>query len=322
MNRLRRYATLTASLLAIDCTNDTAAKTLPVQRQVALTFDDIPGVAMPRASRCNVKAIGDMNRKLVEGLKSNRVPAFGLVTPSGICEGQARALGEILDIWLDAGFDLGNHSFSHFDINNVPLARYEADVARGAAAIEPILEKRQKKLKYFRHPFLHAGKNPQTKRAFEKFLRDNSYTVAPVTIDNQEWVFAEAYANAVSRGDTILQKRIVTSYLSYMDGIFTFFEKLSVEVTGREIKQVLLLHANSLNADHFDELAAMMRRRGYTFITLDQALSDPAYALPDNYAGPTGFSWLHRWTITKGMKLREEPREPAFVTQLAQPVRR
>jgi peptidoglycan/xylan/chitin deacetylase (PgdA/CDA1 family) len=277
---------------------------------------------MPRAGRCSVKAFDAMNRKLVQSLKANRVPGFGLVTPSGMCEGQGAALGEILDIWLDAGFDLGNHSFSHFDVNNISLARYQADVARGAAAIEPILVKRQQTLKYFRHPFLHAGKDPETKRALEQFLRERNYTVAPVTIDNQEWVFAEAYAKAIDRGDTILQKRIVDSYLTYMDGIFDFFEKLSVEVTGREISQVLLLHANALNADHFDKLAAMMRRRGYRFITVDRALTDPAYRLPDEYAGPNGFSWLHRWALTKGMRMRDEPREPDFIAKLAAPDRR
>ena len=101
-----------------------------------------------------------------------------------------------------------------------------------------------------------------------------------------------------------------------MDTVFDFFERRSVEVVGYEIKQVLLLHANPLNADYFDELVAMMKRRGYAFITMDQALKDPAYQLPDTYAGPKGLSWLHRWASTKGMKMTEEPREPEFIAEL------
>ena len=87
-------------------------------------------------------------------------------------------------------------------------------------------------------------------------------------------------------------------------------------MVGREIKQVLLLHANPLNAEHFDELVRMMKRRGYAFISLDEALEDPAYRLPDSYAGTRGLSWLHRWALTKGMKMREEPREPEFIGNL------
>jgi hypothetical protein len=59
----------------------------------------------------------------------------------------------------------------------------------------------------------------------------------------------------------------------------------------------------------------MMKRRGYTLITLEQALTDKAYRLPDAQSS-MGISWLHRWALAKGMKLREEPREPEFITAL------
>ena len=272
---------------------------------------------MPRGQGCSVPALTAMNKKLLGRIAAHRMPAFGLVTGSGICEGQDAALPPILDMWLAAGHDLGNHSFSHFDLNNTPLARYEADVIRGAKAIDDALAKRGRTLKYFRHPFLHAGKDLATKRAFEKFLSDKGYKVLPVTIDNQEWVFAEAYARAMGRGDNALAKQIADAYVKYMASVFEFFEKLSVDVTGHEVKQVLLLHANALNADHLDELAQMMKQRGYTFITVDQALEDPAYGLPDMYAGQEGLSWLHRWAITKGMKRTQEPREPEYILKLS-----
>jgi hypothetical protein len=142
------------------------------------------------------------------------------------------------------------------------------------------------------------------------------YRLAPVTIDNQEWVFAEVYAMAKERGDKATAERVAAAYVTYMEQVFDFFERRSVEIVGYEIKQVLLLHANPLNADHFDELVRMMKRRGYAFITVDRALEDPAYHMPDTYAGPRGLSWLHRWASTKGMKMREEPREPEFIARL------
>ena len=226
------------------------------------------------------------------------------------------ALSDILDIWLKAGMDLGNHSYSHPDLNNTPLGRYQADVIRGETVTKRLLQKRGRKLKYFRHPFLHAGKDLETRKAFEKFLQERSYTLAPVTIDNQEWVFAEVYATAKDRGDRATAERIAGEYLKYMNTVFDFFEKRSVEVVGYEIKQVLLLHVNPLNADYLDELIGMMKKRGYGFISMDQALADPAYRLPDGYTGPTGLSWIHRWGLAKGMKVREEPREPQIIAKL------
>lgn len=292
------------------------SKQQPVRREVAVTFDDLPGVAMLQSQRCNAKAYEEMNRKLLRSITTHRVPALGLVVEGNLCERQRDALPDLLGMWLAAGLELGNHSFSHFDLNNTQLARYQADVMRGETITNSLLQKRGKRMKYFRHPFLHAGKDLTTKRAFEKFLTERGYRIAPVTIDNQEWMLAEVYARAKERGDQATADRVAAAYVTYMDEIFDFFEKRSVEVVGYEVKQVLLLHANPLNADHFDELVRMMKERGYAFISLDQALTDPAYRLPDTYAGPRGLSWLHRWALSKGIKMREEPREPEFIAKL------
>jgi hypothetical protein len=100
-----------------------------------------------------------------------------------------------------------------------------------------------------------------------------------------------------------------------MEEVFVFYENLSTELLGYEVRQTLLLHANELNADHFDALAELMKRRGYSFVTLERALADRAYTLPDAQHA-TGLSWLHRWALAKGRPLRPEPREPDWVADL------
>jgi hypothetical protein len=84
---------------------------------------------------------------------------------------------------------------------------------------------------------------------------------------------------------------------------------------GREFPQTLLIHASQLNADTMPELLAMMRRRGYQFVSLETALRDEAYRLPDEYYGTGGFSWIHRWSKTKGMAPKGEPDEPAWIAE-------
>jgi peptidoglycan-N-acetylglucosamine deacetylase len=98
--------------------------------------------------------------------------------------------------------------------------------------------------------------------------------------------------------------------------VVDFFERRSVGVTGGEIPQILLIHANQLNADMMPSLLDMFRRRGYRFVTLSKALEHPAYRLPDDYAGTGGFSWIHRWSRTRGMPNKGEP-EPAEWVQKA-----
>ena len=64
--------------------------------------------------------------------------------------------------------------------------------------------------------------------------------------------------------------------------------------------QTLLIHANFINSDYFDDLVAMFIRRGYKFVDLETALNDDAYSLPDTYVGGAGISWLHRWALERG----------------------
>ena len=72
----------------------------------------------------------------------------------------------------------------------------------------------------------------------------------------------------------------------------------AVALLGRPLPLVWLLHASALNADSIGALAKIMRQQRLSAITLDAALADPAYAQPDDYAGPDGNEWLERWSET------------------------
>jgi hypothetical protein len=101
-----------------------------------------------------------------------------------------------------------------------------------------------------------------------------------------------------------------------MDSVVGYYEAQSRALVGREIPQVLLLHANRLNADTTDDLVSMLRDRGYTFVGLDEALRDPAYDLADEFVGPGGITWIHRWALTQGERgafFAGEPEADDFV---------
>ncbi|HYP02315.1 MAG TPA: hypothetical protein VER76_19150, partial [Pyrinomonadaceae bacterium] len=221
----------------------------------------------------------------------------------------------LLKMWIDAGLELGNHTFGHASFYRTPLEAFQQQVTDGEPVTRSLLAARGMKLRYFRHPFLNTGPDLKTKEAFEKFLAARGYRVAPVTIDNAEWIFAQTYAQALQRGDRETARRVADEYVPYMERMFEFYERMSVELFGREIAQTLLVHANALNADHFGRIIEMMKRRGYSFVTLDEALRDKAYEHRDTYTGATGISWLQRWAITRGMKFRKEPALPTYMEQ-------
>jgi peptidoglycan/xylan/chitin deacetylase (PgdA/CDA1 family) len=300
-------ALLASALGARASAQGTAAAT---GRQVAVTFDDLP---TPYGELEDMRRI---TTRLLESVKRNNVPAVGFVNERKLYRrGEMDARTDLLRAWLDAGLELGNHTFSHINLQRAPLAEYEDDVIRGETVTRMLLAERGMKLRYFRHPFLFTGTTPEYKKGLADFLAARGYTIAPVTFDNGDYIFADVYFKAKKRGDAETAQRVADAYVPYMESIFEHFERLSSETFDREVRQVLLLHANEINADRFDELAAMMKRRGYSFVALEEALKDPAYTEPDALY-KNGISWLHRWRMAKGMPLKWEPEVPKFVDEL------
>lgn len=301
-------------LLIVPASSYSQSTANSVRREVAVTFDDLPA----SYGDGDLERFRSITSRLLRSIKANNVPAIGFVNEVKLHRGnQLKERTALLKMWLDAGLDLGNHTYSHIAIDQVPLSAYQEDVIRGETVIRSLLEEKGKKLKYFRHTQLRTGPTPEYKKGLEQFLASRGYTIAPVTIDNNDFMFAAVYGEAKMRGDTKTMRHLADAYVPYMESIFEFFEKLSVYLLGYEVKQTLLLHANDLNADHFDDLVKMMKKRGYSFITLDEALKDKAYRLPDAL-DKRGLSWLHRWMIAKGMEMRPEPSEPRHVSDLFQ----
>jgi peptidoglycan/xylan/chitin deacetylase (PgdA/CDA1 family) len=270
-------------------------------RSVAVTFDDLP------ASPSELASGAEITPRLLASIRGQGVPAVGFVN-EGRLWADRRARTAQLRMWVDAGLELGNHTYSHPSAHQTPLPRYLDEIARGDAVTKTLMAARGARPRFFRHPMLHTGRTLAYRDEVHRFLAQRGYRVAPVTFDNQEWVFAIGYARAAARPDSALMRRIADGYLQHMAASFDHFEALSRTLFGRDIPQVLLLHANRLNADHFDDVAAILIRRGYRFVRLEDALRDPAYASRDRYTGPMGLSWLERWAATRGMPLHQAPR--------------
>jgi peptidoglycan/xylan/chitin deacetylase (PgdA/CDA1 family) len=276
-------------------------------REIAITIDDLPrgGDGGPR----NLAAVRTMTERLLKPFRDGKIPLIGFVNAGRAQELGPDGLRQILNLWLDAGADLGNHSYSHLNINNVPLKDYTDDIVKGEPLLRAVLAARGKKLEFYRHPFLYTGPTAQIKKEMQDFLDERGYRVAPVTLDDDDYEFAVLYTKPE------FKERVRAEYVPYMESETAAFERMSIQVVGREFPQTLLIHASQMNADLMPDLLAMFKRRGYTFVSLDHALADPAYRLTDGYVGTGGISWLHRWGMTKGIKRTPEPEVPDWVRE-------
>jgi peptidoglycan/xylan/chitin deacetylase (PgdA/CDA1 family) len=281
-------------------------------RAVAITIDDLPS-----NTNLNAAQITAMTTKLLTTLRDQKVPAVGFVNEKKLyVPGEVDERIAALKMWLDYGFELGNHTYSHMSLNRGPgLQAWEEDVIRGETVTSLLLAQHNMKMRYFRHPFLDTGRDLSVRREAERFLVERGYRIAPITLDSWDWMYAGVYQDALNRKDTAMQQQLVQSFLSYSDTVFAYSEQLSVKIMGYEPSQILLLHASQFEADHIGELLDVMRKRGYRFIPLGDALSDAAYSLPDTYVGEEGTGWLDHWVITQGKPPLGAPEFPQWVIE-------
>lgn len=287
-------------------------------RTVAVTFVSLPPLQHGDANFSESERIV---RGLIERLTAHRIPATGFVGENRVqVTGEEERRANLLRMWLDAGLDLGNQSFSHPKLYNTPVDEFLQNMMRGERVTRRLVEERGRQLRYFSYPFLNTGRDVESRERVEAFMRERGYDVHRVTIDNDDWIYSAAYGVARERGDEALMRSLRAEYVPYMERMFEFFEQMSRDVTGREIPQVLMLTASALNADCFDDLVAMIERRGYSFVTLDEAMRDEFFRQPDNYVSPYGYSYLQHRLVQQGGAERLEPETP-FITNYERELR-
>lgn len=179
-------------------------------RRVAFTFDDLPRPGAPKPG--DVPRVEAMTRRLLDALQRHKVPAIGFVNENKVqMPGERDARVSLLRMWLDAGFPLGNHTYSHKGLHNTPLREYQDDVVQGEVITRQLMEERGLRLQYFRHPYTRTGGTRRIKDAFEAFLAQRGYSVASFTVENADYMFNAIYLRALEQGDDALAERVRAS---------------------------------------------------------------------------------------------------------------
>jgi peptidoglycan/xylan/chitin deacetylase (PgdA/CDA1 family) len=239
-------------------------------QQMAVTFDDLPahGDLPPGVSRL------DIANTLLATLKQERMPAtYGFINGKRIEEDASSS--SVLDAWRAAGQPLGNHTFTHGDLNKETPAEFAADVEKN----EPLLKKLMGKddWHWFRYPFLHEGESLAKRHAARQWLAEHGYRIAEVNMDFEDYLWNAPYARCMAKHDDASVQKLHDSYLAVADQYYGVFRQLSQLVYGRDVKYVLLLHVGAFDARMLPELLALYRSKGVRFIGLPEAIADPAY---------------------------------------------
>jgi len=257
------------------------------EKSVVITMDDLPGAEF--GSDDSLGAINDLsrrNRATVRVFRAHHVPALGLVNEFKVqVAGERDARSAILEDWNSAELELGNHTYSHLHFNETTLQAYEDDTVRGEVVTAQILKARGKQERYFRHTALQTGRTPEEQRTFDAFLVDRGYQVAPVSLYIGDVRFNDVMGDALSRGDLTTAQISREAYVRHALRMFDYAAEVSKGLFHREIPQIVLVHDNQINSEMMDDLLTRLEQRGYRFVSLDEALRDPAYGSRESFKG-------------------------------------
>ncbi len=200
-------------------------------------------------------------------------PVYGFV--NGFRVAQYPYQIHILQAWHAAGEPLGNHTWSHPELDKSTALQYERNIARNEAVLRRVDPAGD--WHWFRYPFLEEGDTVAKREEVRGWLRAHGYRVAEVSTDFQDYLWNEPYARCAAKGDESAIRTLHDTYLSTAETNINAYRKLAQELYGHDVPYVLLMHVGAFDARMLPELIALFRSRGFTFVTLQQAMADPIY---------------------------------------------
>jgi peptidoglycan/xylan/chitin deacetylase (PgdA/CDA1 family) len=271
--------------------------------EMAITIDDLPTHG-PLPQGMQRLAIAE---QIISVLKRHAVPeVYGFVNGKQIRDNPEHT--DILRMWLQAGLRVGNHAFSHPNLNRVPAADYIADIERNEAVLAEVAGPRWGRI--FRYPYLHEGDTPQKRHAVRRWLAAHGYQIAQVTVYFDDWAWNDAYARCMGRSDSGSIQWLKQSFLEAAVRRLEWSQAVSKVVLGRQIKHILLLHLGAFDALMLDELLEAYRTAGVTMIGLKPAMADPAYKLDPNLVWDGELTFLLQVARARNLSIPPDPTIP------------
>ena len=262
--RQRRLLPAIALLLAI------GAASAEARPSIAITFDDLPAHGPLPLGTTRLAIVGD----IVSALKAARVgEVYGLV--NGVLTERENDM-PVLQLWRDAGLPIGNHGWSHLNLDDVGSSVASADIIRNEPLVAALAGTSD--WHWFRYPYLAEGRDPATRLAVRHELIARGYRIAAVTMSFDDYLWNPPYARCVANHDDSAIAQLEASYLTAAKNAAAEARANAKALHGRDIPYVLLMHAGAFDARMLPRLLALYRRAGFAFTTLAKAEADPAYA--------------------------------------------
>jgi peptidoglycan/xylan/chitin deacetylase (PgdA/CDA1 family) len=279
------------------------AQDLP-EKRIAFTFNDLHaraplGFWKPR----------ELNMLILRALEADGIKAAGFLVGERI-EADTSAF-IILEDWISRGHSLGNQTYANVDLNQLSAEDFLLHVKDGQNYLRAASQRIRFDYRYFRFPFQHEGDTRSKKREVRGFLRRNDYRIVPVSVRTTDYLFNRPYLDGFQ--DTERVAELKEMYLNHIEHCLDYAEGQSEKVFGRSIPHILELHCGVATAHFLEDLIARLKARGYSFVSVQEALADPAYQTEETYTGPLGLSFIDRVAATRDLPFDPDHHRHGYV---------
>jgi len=263
-----RLSCLAVAALAMSCL------ALPLgadKRPLLITVDDLPLAGAAPDSPAERKALVEAH---LAAFARHGIRAVGLVTWANAKTAEDV---QLLERWLAAGHELGNHSTRHLSLTATDVSTYRADIEAARVRLAELLARHERKPRFFRFPFLREGDTPEKLDALRAYLAETGQRNLPVTIDDQDWSFDRPWQEARKAQDAARERDVAEDYQAALRLAVRHHEQAGDELLKRQTPQILLLHANAIGAAQWPRLFDWLARE-HRFVSADELLIDPVFA--------------------------------------------
>ncbi|MGA7360389.1 MAG: polysaccharide deacetylase family protein [Candidatus Sulfotelmatobacter sp.] len=272
-------------------------------QKLAITFDDLPlnGLLPPGVTRA------ETTKNVLEILKKRHVPpVYGFINAKKL---EANADGaEALKLWA-AAEPVGNHTYSHMDLEQNTAEAFEREIEENEPVLE-LLKEEANDWHWFRYPYLHEGDTVEKRRAVRAYLKAHGYRIAQVTLDWEDYLWNTAYARCVAKNDAKSMEWLRSSYLSTASEFLDLGREQAKLVYGREISYVLLMHLGAYSSTILPDALELLKKKGFKLVTLEEAQSDAAYESDPDVGLHDAGTLLDQMMQVKGIKDPEHAEKP------------
>jgi peptidoglycan/xylan/chitin deacetylase (PgdA/CDA1 family) len=256
---------------------------LAASQSIALTFDDGPDMA----DNIGLSA-AERNMAILGQLADAHLKSILFVARTDT----DKARNDLIREWGKEGHQIGNHTATHPDFEDVSLADFEQEMLTCDKAIRNMSGFSRR----FRFPYLKEGNSAEKRDGFRAFLDSNEYKPGPVSVDASDWYYSQRLSARVKKKPNADRLPYRDAYLRHLYDRAQYYDGLSRTVLGRSVAHVLLLHHNLINALFLKDVIQMFRDKGWTIIDSETAFQDPVYAMRPDIL-PAGESIL--WALAK-----------------------